>query len=315
MIVYPIIPIWIMGLICIISLIFIIIKGRKKWGLVRQILILVLLFLINLRPMIVSSDAQILLSDYDVLFVVDNTLSMCAEDYNGKERRIDAVKADCKYIMEQLDGSRFSVISFNNGPQELVPYTRDTNLAYESIEVIRTIDTLYARGSTLNVAKDAMLNSLKRVSDKSNRKKIVFFISDGEITNGEKLNSFSELKKYVDGGAVLGYGTKKGGKILVKDTFEDEYYYLQDKSDYPYVDAVSVIDEGNLESIAKDIGVDYINMNKQSNIKSKINEIKKGMVADISPENISSYTDTYHFFVIPLIVLLMYEFVNYKKRL
>ncbi|MBP3708718.1 MAG: VWA domain-containing protein [Clostridia bacterium] len=304
-----------MGLICIIFLVFIIVKGRKKWGLVRQILILVLLFVINLRPMIVSPDAQILSSNYDVLFVVDNTLSMRAEDYNGKERRIDAVKADCKYIMEELDGSRFSVISFNNDSQVLVPYTRDTNLAYESIEVIRTIDTLYARGSTLNVAKDAIKESLESASNESNRKKIIFFISDGEITNGEKLKSFSEIKKYVDDGAVLGYGTKKGGKILVKDTFEEEYYYLQDKSGYPYVDAVSVIDEDNLKDIAKDIGIDYINMNKQSNITSKINELKKGKVSDISPENISSFTDIYYFFVIPLIVLLMFEFFYYKRKL
>lgn len=315
MIVYPIIPIWIMGLICIISLIFIIIKGRKKWGLVRQVLILVLLFLINLRPMIVSSGAQTLTSDYDVLFVIDNTLSMYAEDYNGKERRIDAVKSDCKYIMEELQGSRFSVISFNNSPQELVPYTRDSNLAYESIDVMRTIDKLYARGSTLNVAKEAMLDSLKRVSDKSSRKKIVFFISDGEITNEENLKSFSELKKYVDGGAVLGYGTKKGGKMLVKETFRDEYKYLQDESNYPYVDAVSVIDEGNLKSIAKDIGVDYIYMNKQSNIKSKMSELKKGMIANINQENISSFNDIYYLFVIPLIVLLACELVNYKRRL
>ena len=68
-------------------------------------------------------------------------------------------------------------------------------------------EELYATGSTPNIVLDDMLKVLKASKEKENRKRIVFFISDGEITNNENLKSFAELKKYVDGGAVLGYGT------------------------------------------------------------------------------------------------------------
>lgn len=316
MIVYPIIPIWIMGLVCIILIVFVVIKGRRKWGLVRQILIIILLFAINLRVMIKSPNSEVMSNNLDVLFVIDNSLSMLAEDYNGNEKRMDAVKNDCKHIMDELNGSRFSVITFDDTAQIAIPYTRDINLIYESLEILITNDSYNAKGTTLNVAKDLTLESLKNISEDSSRSKIIFFMSDGEITNGEGLESFSKIKQYVDSGAVLGYGTKSGGKMLVKKSlYEDEEIYLQDKTNYPYVDAVSYIDEGNLKSIANDIGVDYINMSKQSNIDSKLKEIKNGVIKKVNKLDKSSYKDTYYFFVIPLIIILIYEFIIFKRRL
>ena len=58
---------------------------------------------------------------------------------------------------------------------------------------------------------------------------------------------------------------------------------------------------------------DYINMSKQSNIDSKINEIKKKYE---NKENTSKtgYIDTYYILAVPLLGLLIYEFINYKKK-
>ena len=49
MIVSPIIPIWLMGIICVI---LIILKSKNWKTFIRQIIIVILLFLINLRIMI-----------------------------------------------------------------------------------------------------------------------------------------------------------------------------------------------------------------------------------------------------------------------
>ena len=50
----------------------------------------------------------------------------------------------------------------------------------------------------------------------------VFFITDGEITNNDSLESFSKASKYIDYGAVLGYGTKEGGKMYPKSDYNTE---------------------------------------------------------------------------------------------
>ena len=73
---FPIIPIWIMLIICISLIIYIIIKKRD----LLQILIIILLFVINLRIMIPSNNSKTIKNDLDILFVIDNTISMNALD-------------------------------------------------------------------------------------------------------------------------------------------------------------------------------------------------------------------------------------------
>ena len=191
-------------------------------------------------------------------------------------------------------------------------------MTVQGLQTMQIAEELYATGSTPNIVLDDMLKVLKASKEKENRKRIVFFISDGEITNNESLKSFAELKKYVDGGAVLGYGTTSGGYMKVTDRYSGSTSYLEDKTDYsiyPYPKAVSKIDEINLKAIANDMSVDYINMSKQPNINSKMSEIKSRYEDASSVENKNGYTDLYFVFAVPLLGLLVYEFVVYKKKL
>ena len=66
--------------------------------------------------MVPGKDVTNLSNNVDVLFVIDNTISMLAEDYDGDGRRMDAVKEDCKYIMEQFPGASFSVVTMMRLP-------------------------------------------------------------------------------------------------------------------------------------------------------------------------------------------------------
>ena len=169
MIIFPIIPIWLMGILCIILLIM---RRKNKYAYIRQILIVILLFVINLRIMIPSSDVKVQTNNFDVLFVIDETISMLAEDYNGNNTRYEGVKEDCKYIINELYGARFSVIKFNNTSQIITPYTKDAELTIETINALTPVDELYARGSSLNVSIDDIKSSLESSSKKEDRKRI-----------------------------------------------------------------------------------------------------------------------------------------------
>lgn len=314
MIVSPIIPIWLMIIVCAI---FIVIVIKNKKNLITRISIIIILFVINLRIMFPSGEAQVVSNNLDVLFVIDNTISMVAEDYNGNTPRLTAVKNDCEYIIDKLNGARFSVITFNDDSQTVIPFIKDANIALEAIQTIQIPHSSYARGSTLNVALDDMTQMLKKSSETSGRKTIIFFISDGEITNEEKLESFQEAKQYIDSGAVLGYGTKNGGYMKVKDRYDDTQKYLEDLTqNYPYPRAVSKIDENNLKSIAKDMEIEFINMQRKSDIDSKLSEINSNLYEQVGEQKgKSTYTDIYFIFVIPLLLLLVYEFINYKRKM
>lgn len=205
----PIIPIWLMGIICIILIVLSVIKRTNKYNIIRKIIIVVLLFIINLRIMVYSRNGEAISNNLDVLFVIDNTISMLAEDHHGNTARLEAVKNDCKHIVNELAGAKFSIITFNNDSQLISPYTRDTSAINEAITVMNVMDKTYAKGSSLNKPLEDIIKQLKSSSKKEDRCRILFFISDGEITNEDTLESYSSVKKYVSDGAVLGYGTSK----------------------------------------------------------------------------------------------------------
>lgn len=312
MIINPIIPVWIMILFlpC-----FWICRSLDKKKFIRQIFIVILIFLINLRPMFRIGTSEVMTNELDVLFVIDTTISMVAEDYNGNDTRLSAVKRDCRYIMEQLHGSKFSIVTFDDTSKIMVPFTMDSNLIGETIDILNVSNYVYAKGTSLNKPISNMESVFMASEKHSNRARIVFFISDGEITNEDSINEdgYSDLKKYISDGAVLGYGTDVGGYMYVKDLYEDSFTYVEDRTSYPYKKAVSRIDEDNLKTISDSLGIDYVYMDNQSNIDKKLNEIKDGVNYKASKVDLSSYEDIYYIFVIPLVGLLGYEFVIFRR--
>lgn len=311
----PIIPIWVMAILCIAMLLF----WRNNWkAYARQIIAVILIFCVNLRIMVPSDNVTATTQELDtyVLFVVDDTLSMLARDYDGDTERLTAVKNDCEKIIDKMDGAKFAVISFNNNANLVAPYTDNSDYAKSVIESLYPLESLYAKGSSLNICKDVMIDTLKRAHEKGDGNVIVFFISDGEITSSDsRLESFDEASKYADGGAVLGYGTEKGGRMYVKSYYSDQEEVLQDTSSYPYKDAVSRIDEKNLKQIAGDIGVKYINMNDgQSRLEDVVNDAVKNSGGDSASRQVSGYVDIYYIFVAAFAGLMIYEFWSVRKK-
>lgn len=315
MIINPIVPVWVMGIICVLLLLL---KRRGTFNYIRQIVIIILLFVINLRIMIPKGDAINMSNNVDILFVVDNTISMLAEDYDGNGRRIDAVKKDCSYIMSQFPGASYSVVSFDNTVKKLMPYTIDANMAYQAIEVLSGQTEYYATGTSLN---DVMSELHDILENERETYKIIFFISDGEVINSEELKSYDELSEYVDAGAVLGYGTSEGGAMrplkYAIDSDEPEYLYYYD-DDYNSIKAISKIDEENLKQIASDLDVDYVHMTKQSAIDSELDKLKEQIGDEAvyaKGDSKDGYSDTYYYFAIPLVAMLIFDYIYYKRKI
>lgn len=160
----PIIPIWLMLILCV-GMAFL--KRRKRSAYIRQIAAIILIFLINLRIMVPSSNVETSVRKLDtyVLFVVDDTISMLAQDYAGDTERLTAVKKDCEHIVDEMDGAKFAVITFNNSANLISPYSDDSNFAKSVLDSIYPLDSLYARGSSMNVCIDVMTDTLKRAKE------------------------------------------------------------------------------------------------------------------------------------------------------
>ena len=313
--IFPIIPIWLMLIICIILTIYTLIYNKNN---ILIYVLILLVFVINLRPMYqgVSTDSTSR-NNLDILFVIDTTYSMKAEDYGNGEKRIKGVKDNCKTIVERFNGARFSIITFDSTAQMLLPFTNDIDLVNEYIDYLKNVKYYYANGSTIELPIDIIEHSLDNNFD--NRERVLIFMSDGENVNQnfEYYNKdFKNISKKINAGLVLGYGTTAGGMMKAEDTYGvDSNYYVRDYSNFSYKNAISKIDEGNLKKIARDLKAKYIHMDSDVSIEKELNNILNNSVRTIEDEEIYNYHDIYFILVIPIFFILTYIYIKNGRRI
>ncbi len=284
--------------------------SEKIFSLIRMTVIYVLVLIIGLRPVMVETKYEFATKNLDVLFVVDNTISMWALDYNGRKERMEGVKKDVNYILNELAGSNFGLVTFDNTPHVLSPFTQDLQYIRDLFDTFEAQDSYYANGSDLSIPYQDVEALLLSSARKENRKAIVFYISDGEITNGKELRSYADLAQYIDAGAVLGYGSSEGGKM--KNSYGYSYIY-----DYTtHKDAVSKINEDNLKKIAEDLGLEYLNMNSGNvALSGAVELIKESSKTVIEAGNGAEVQrDIYFYFAYPLMFMMILEIVLFVRR-
>ena len=306
----PIVPIPIMAVICVVLIVF---KRRGITPYIRQILAVILLFVVNLRPMYPSDNITVKVSktDLNVILVLDDTISMLADDQAGYENRMDKAKQDMYYIIENLPGAEFTVIAFNNSVHVMTPFTDSTDYIRNAIDSVYPLSPLYALGTNLSDTEEVIGDVISDLEDRQENCNIVlFFLSDGENTNNARLTSFDDLADHLSGGAVLGYGTERGGHMRYYDDLRDTENVVME-GDH---EAVTRLDEDSLRSIASDMGITYANMNHESALEPIVTGIREMSEAEPEDETKQGYVDIYFIPMVPLVLLTAYEFISLKRR-
>ncbi|WP_407361611.1 VWA domain-containing protein [Microbacterium sp. LBN7] len=228
-------------------------QQRALWAL--RLLLLLACFVMLLRPGIPGGATQTLATDTDIVLVVDTTASIVAEDWGDGEPRLDGVREDVRAIVEEYPGARFALITSDAAAELRMPLTTDTTALMGSLEVLRPEVTSQSRGSSIGISAPLVSETLASAAEASpDRSRMVFYFGDGEQTVDTPPEPFSGSAKYTDAGGVFGYGTAEGGPMRITGggVNADEGYI-----EYQGENALSVIDEQNLEAVAEQLGVDY----------------------------------------------------------
>lgn len=231
-------------------------RGRPLAPALRSLAMFALVIAIALDPAVDGGQVAAIRSDANVMFVVDTTGSMAAEDFDGERPRLDGVRADIMALVGEFPGAHFSLITFDSKSRIVVPWTTDVGAVDTAVGLLRQERTMYARGSRVDLAVPTMARSLPRSEDDGSRYDVVFYFGDGEQTADTSAASFRSLRPSVTAGAVLGYGTSEGGRMRLYTGRQgglNRYIVEEDTGE----DAVSRIDEATLTAIADDLNVAY----------------------------------------------------------
>ena len=143
--------------------------AEKIFTLVRLLIIYLLVLIIGLRPVSVATDYEFSTKNLDVLFVVDTTISMWAMDYNGNRPRMEGVQADIDYILGELAGSNFGLVTFDDTAHVLSPFTQDLKYIEDTVDILAMPEIEYAMGSSLSVPYSDIRSLLESSNKKENR--------------------------------------------------------------------------------------------------------------------------------------------------
>lgn len=268
-------------------------RERNAW--IRRLAILVLVLVMALRPSMPGASRAQGNNLLDVYFIVDTTISIKAEDYNGTKQRIEGIRQDVKDIAAKLAGARFSLISFNNSTVQELPLTSDASAIGAMVDTIQTASTWSANGSSIDAPVDKTKSELERIrKDNPQRGRVVFYMGDGEQTARSTPKSFDVLRGLISGGAVLGYGSSAGGRMLEDPIYGSEqqkYMRVYDDSG-KQIEAVSRMDERNLNAIASQMGVKYTHRTQPGDVDALVEGIDISRIIAGSSE-IDAYEDYY----------------------
>lgn len=256
-----------------------------------------------------------------IYFVVDTTGSMAAQDYNGKEQRLEGVKADVLEIAHKLPGARYSVLEFSSKTFQTMPLTTDIRALVTWSELLDREISNYSVGSSINRPVKELTRLLEKAAEaRPQDVRILVYLGDGEGTdsgNDSKAGTkpdFEGLKEYVDAGVVFGYGTEEGGTMM------RNLAYVEDKEDDLIMDpetnqpALSKINEDNLKEIASQLGIDYVHRTKPGGAADGLESIDVESIALEHEKGRRIYNPLLWPFGIGIALLFGWELVSLVPR-
>lgn len=266
-----------LAVIGVVGLVFIgfgLLRDRaQRMGWLRRLGMLIMVVAMGLAPGTLV-ETKTVTSNLAVVFVVDATGSMAAEDH-GTGRRLDGVKADATAILNALPGAYFAVVEYSSNASQQLPLTTDKQAVRTWFAAYDREITELSSGSSVNRPVAEVELVLKGIRDAGEYEPVVILMTDGESTDaasssrGEEPN-FTSWRKLIDGGLVLGYGTQSGGKMIRRDIGGDTGEYILAPNGQT---AISHANPAALQTIADQIGVPYVQRTGSRDIASALAEL------------------------------------------
>ncbi|GAK55489.1 von Willebrand factor type A [Candidatus Vecturithrix granuli] len=218
--------------------------SRRRQKLKMFLLLLTLLFLglAIARPQIGTHAVPVKAEGIDLVFTLDTSLSMLAEDI--KPNRLARAKHEISALMDKLRGDRVGIVIFAGTSFIQCPLTFDYSAAKLFLEAV-DVNSISVPGTAIEQAIRTSLKAFENTTQGSS--KVVVLLTDGESHEGDPLKAAEEAEKHGVKIYTIGIGSEKGELIPLRDEQGNLTGYKKDRAGNV---VMSKLDQLTLEKIA-----------------------------------------------------------------
>ena len=278
---------------------------KQLWKRRFRIYSLIFLIIAAAGPLIGTRVKQVERKGVDLIFAVDVSISMNAEDI--KPTRLEKAKFEISQVIQKLKGDRVGIIVFAGSAHYFLPLTGDYEAARLFLDAIET-KMIKTQGTALSAA---LKTSISAYPDESEKHKVLVVVTDGEDHEGEAIAIAKKASKTGIVIHTIGVGSMTGSLIPIGKNGQVEEYKRDKKGQL----ITTVLNEAVLRDIAEAGKGIFVRIDNQSNSVKKLLDAINAMEKKTFSSNVyAEFEDRYQLFAIFSLIFSVIAFVISTNR-
>ncbi len=270
-------------------------KNILKFGIYILALIFIIIALAN--PKIGTKIENVKRQGIDIVFAVDVSKSMLAEDV--APNRLEKTKQIVNQIINQLGSDRIGIIGYASSAYPVLPITTDYGVAKMYLQNMNT-NMVSSQGTDLNDA----IKLATTYFDDPETSKLIILLSDGEDHSDGAEEAAEETKEKGIKIITIGVGTTNGAPIPLRKNGTIESY----KKDKKGETVITKLYPDLLENIAKKTNGGYIYGGNTKEVLEKLKNVMDNIEkSDFETQQIADYQSQYQWFLAVAFLLLFVD--------
>ncbi len=282
----------------------------RRRQILKHVLLLMTLACLGIaaaRPQIGTYAVPVQAEGIDLVFALDASLSMLAEDI--KPNRLQRAKHEIATLMDKLRGDRVGIVMFSGTSFIQCPLTFDYNAAKLFLDAI-TVNSISVPGTALEHAIRTSIRAFEQSVEGSS--KVVILLTDGENHEGDPLKAAEDASARGIKIYTIGIGSQKGEPIPLRNEQGELIGYKKDangtvimtKLDQLTLEKIAVLTDGEFyQSSSGSLELDEI----YANIAAMEKTVQETRL-------VTHYEEQYYYFVgLAVVLLLLDTFLTDRK--
>ena len=278
-------------------------KGNLK--LVFALLVLACMSLALVNPKIGTKLETVKRQGVDVVFALDVSTSMLAEDI--APNRLEKSKQLVRQIINTLAGDRIGIIGYAGSAFPQVPITTDFSSARLFLSGMNT-NMVSSQGTAMTQAIEMAETYYNDIEQKN---RVLFLISDGEDHQGDYANIAAQANEKGIKIYTIGVGTTAGARIPIKRGGVVQSY----KRDKDNQVVITKLNKETLQEIAQVANGEYLDGSNTKELVEQVQNILAGMdKKEFDAKQFSDFKDQFQWFLAGALLFLVLDVLLLERK-